>query len=152
MPIMWRWLTLYRPTATPNLSVLASAMMIAPPYAKVFPTCPSQRPQVLPGMLLCGSHTVDGSHEPTVRCRPHLSHMFTTRRTPVPARSTCPHPLAKIFGTMFGLSRYASGMPEPSSGRRYMRNASVTSWPDAAMKSSGMVRVLPATSSSGTSS
>jgi hypothetical protein len=43
-------------------------------------------------------------------------------------------------------------MPEPSSGRRYRRKASVTSVPLALMKASSIVRVLPATASSGSSS
>jgi hypothetical protein len=43
-------------------------------------------------------------------------------------------------------------MPEPSRGRKYIRNASVTSVPLALMNSSYMTRVLPATSSKGTSS
>jgi cytochrome c553 len=51
-----------------------------------------------------------------------------------------------------GRSRKASGMPEPSSGRRYRRKASVTSVPLALMNSSSIVRVLPATASSGSSS
>ncbi len=55
------------------------------------------------------------------------------------------------FGTALGRSRKASGMPEPSSGRRYSRKASVTSVPLAAMKASSMVRVLPATASRGSS-
>ncbi|MFN3592697.1 MAG: N-6 DNA methylase, partial [Thermaurantiacus sp.] len=50
---------------------------------------------------------------------------------------------AMPFGTGAGRRRNASGIPEPSSGRRYRRNASVTSVPLSAMKASSIVRVLP---------
>lgn len=58
----------------------------------------------------------------------------------------------RIFSTGAGRRRNASGMPEPSSGRRYMRKASVTPVPLALMNSSSMTRVLPATSDSAISS
>ena len=56
------------------------------------------------------------------------------------------------FATFAARRRNASGMLEPSSGRRYSLNASVTSVPLALMNSSSMVRVLPATSDKGSSS
>jgi hypothetical protein len=72
--------------------------------------------------------------------------------TPGLAARPFDHPRPSTFGTTFGRSRKASGMPEPSSGRRYMRKASVTSVPLSVMKASSITRVLPATTSSGTSS
>jgi hypothetical protein len=78
----------------------------------------------------------------TKRCRCGGS-TGCSRSEPAQARST--------FGTALGRSRNASGMPEPSSGRRYRRKASVTSVPLSAMKASSIVRVLPATATSGSS-
>jgi hypothetical protein len=60
-------------------------------------------------------------------------------------------PGLSILSTRFRRKRYASGIPEPSSGRKYSRNASVISVPLGAMNSSSMTRVFPATASSGTS-
>jgi hypothetical protein len=57
----------------------------------------------------------------------------------------------KIFATLLPRSRSTSGSPEPSSGRRYEMNASVTPLPAGLMSSSSITRVLPATVSSGIS-
>ncbi len=40
----------------------------------------------------------------------------------------------RILGTEFRRRRKASGRPDPSNGRRYMRKASVTSVPESEMK------------------
>ena len=61
-------------------------------------------------------------------------------------------PGCSTLATGLWRSLKASGMPEPSSGRRYILKASVTSVPLEAMNSSSITRVLPATASSGNNS
>ncbi len=60
--------------------------------------------------------------------------------------------LCRIFGTIGARRRWGSGRPEPSSGRQYAWKSRVTPLPSALMNSSGIWRVLPATSEMGTSS
>lgn len=61
-------------------------------------------------------------------------------------------PVFRNFGTGVARSRKASGIRDPSRGRRYSRNASVISVPLSAMNSSSSTRVFPATASSSSNS
>ena len=75
-----------------------------------------------------------------------------TRLDSCHARHTRQRTGCSTFATGLSRNLKASGMPDPSNGRRYILNASVTSVPLAAMNSSSITRVLPATASSGSNS
>jgi hypothetical protein len=78
---------------------------------------------------------------------PHLQ--WRGGREGMRAGTAFKHHFLRILGTRLERKRSASGMPEPKSGRKYIKKSLVTLWPEGAMNSSGMTLVLPATASRG---